>query len=47
MKIILEKQQTIKIENSYLKKLGKMLFKTPILSIINPLQNRLIMSFMI
>jgi len=35
----------IKIDNSYLKKLDKMCFKKPILSINDYLQNRLIMYF--
>jgi len=34
----------IKIDNSYLKKLDKMRFKKPILSKIDCLQNRVIMS---
>jgi len=36
----------IKIDNSYLKKLGKMRLKKPILSINDCLENRLIMSFL-
>jgi len=39
------KQQGINIDNSYLEKLGKMSFKTPILSIIDCLLNKLIISF--
>jgi len=44
IKINLEQQKMIKIDNSYLKKLDKMCFKKPILSIIDCLQNRIIMS---
>jgi hypothetical protein len=39
MKCKLNQQQRIKIDNSYLKKLGKMHFKKPILSIIDRLLN--------
>jgi hypothetical protein len=47
MKCKLKQQQRIKIDNNYLKMLGKMHFKKPILSIIDRLLNRLIMSFSI
>jgi len=45
MKINLEHQQMIKIDNSYLEKFDKMCFKKSILSIIDCLQNGLIMYF--
>jgi len=45
MKCKLKQQQRIKIDNGYLKKLGKMHFKKLILSIIDRLLNRLIMFF--
>jgi len=45
MKCKLKQQRLIKIDNDYLKKLGKMHFKKLILSIIDRLLNRLIMSF--
>jgi len=45
MKINLEQHQMTKIDNSYLKKLDKMCFKKPILSINEYLQNRLIIYF--
>ena len=41
IKINLEQQKMIKIDNSYLKKLDKMHFKKPILSIIDFLHNQL------
>jgi len=44
IKINFEQQQMIKIDNSYLKKLDKMRFKKPILSIVDCSQNRMIMS---
>jgi len=44
MKCKLKQQQMIEIANSYLKKLGTMHFKKSILSIIDRLLNRLIMS---
>jgi len=45
MKCQLKQLQRIKIDNSYLKKLGKIHFKKPILSIIDRLLNRLIIFF--
>jgi len=45
MKCKLKQQQKIKIDNRYLEKLGNKHFKKSILSIIDRLLKRLIMSF--